>query len=130
MATYELYVGKQSQADIKARRDEAAKFGCDVPDVTTTEARETVGIDHPVDPEGAKALIHATPLRICVGRNGPRPKLLTYFQMRADHAATQDSLKYVVPEETVTAMGLLHVGETAAMALLRPICAFRRLAAR
>lgn len=114
MAAYELYVGKQNQADIVAKRNEAAKFTCDIADVTSTEARETVGIDHPVDLEGAKNLIHATPLRVCVGRNGPRPKLLTYFQMRADHAATQDSLKAAVSDETIKGMGLLHVGETAA----------------
>jgi ethanolamine ammonia-lyase small subunit len=114
MAAYELYVGKQNQADIEAKRAEAEKCAFEVEDVTTVEKRHTVGVDHPVDLEGCKALMHATDQRVCVGRNGPRPKLLTYFQMRADHGATQDSLKYVVPEETVKAMGLLHVGETAA----------------
>lgn len=114
MAAYELYVGKQNQADIEAKRNEAAKFSCDIADVTTPEARQTLGIDHPVDAEGAKALIRATPLRVCVGRNGPRPKLLTYFQMRADHGATQDSLKAAVSDETIKGMGLLNVGDTAA----------------
>jgi len=113
MAAYPLYVGKQKPADIVARRAAALKFGVDVKDVTTPEARTTVGIDHPVDPAGAKALIHATPQRVCVGRNGPRPKLLTYFQMRADHGATQDSLKYVIPELTIKKMGLINLGETA-----------------
>ena len=97
MAAYELYVGKQNQADIVAKRNEAAKFAVEVEDVTTPEKRHTVGVDHPVDAEGCKALIHATDQRVCVGRNGPRPKLLTYFQMRADHGATQDSLNYCRP---------------------------------
>jgi ethanolamine ammonia-lyase small subunit len=115
---YAQYAGKQNAAEIAARRAKAEKFSVDVKDVTSVEARTTVGIDHPVDPEGAKALIHATPQRVCVGRNGPRPKLRTYFQMRADHAATQDSLKYVIPEETIKAMGLLNVGDTAALGSL------------
>lgn len=118
MAAYELYKGTQKQADIEARRAMAAKFGVEVEDVTTPEKRHTVGVDHPVDAEGCKALIHATDQRVCVGRNGPRPKLLTYFQMRADHGATQDSLKYSVPDECIKALGLLHVGETATNGLL------------
>lgn len=118
MAAYELYKGTQKQADIEARRAEAAKFGVEVEDVTTAEKRHTVGVDHPVDAEGCKALIHATDQRVCVGRNGPRPKLLTYFQMRADHGATQDSLKYVVPDEVIKTLGLLNVGETATNGIL------------
>ncbi|MBA4364676.1 MAG: ethanolamine ammonia-lyase [Coprothermobacter sp.] len=118
MAAYELYKGTQKQADIEARRAEGAKFGVEVEDVTTVEKRHTVGVDHPVDLEGCKALMHATDQRVCVGRNGPRPKLNTYFQMRADHGATQDSLKYSVPDEVIKALGLLHVGETATNGLL------------
>lgn len=118
MAAYELYKGTQKQADIEARRAEAAKFGVEVEDVTTVEKRHTVGVDHPVDAEGCKALIHATDQRVCVGRNGPRPKLLTYFQMRADHGATQDSLKYMVPDEVIKTLGLLNVGETATNGIL------------
>ncbi len=114
MAAYELYKGKQNLADVQAKRAEAAKCAFDVEDVTTQEKRHTVGVEHPVDAAGCEALIHATDQRVCVGRNGPRPKLLTYFQMRADHGATQDSLKEIVPDEVITKLGLLHVGETAA----------------
>ncbi|HOX32921.1 MAG TPA: ethanolamine ammonia-lyase light chain EutC [Spirochaetales bacterium] len=118
MGAYPLYAGKQKTADIVARRAEAAKFGVEVKDVTTPEARLTVGIDHPADPEGAKALIRSTPQRVCVGRNGPRPKLLTYFQMRADHGATQDSLKYSIPEDKLKALNLVNLGETGALGSL------------
>ena len=118
MGAYPLYAGKQKAADIAARRAEAAKFSVEVKDVTTPEARLTVGIDHPVDPEGAKALIRATPQRVCVGRTGPRPKLLTYFQMRADHGATQDSLKYIIPEDKIKALNLVDIGETGALGSL------------
>lgn len=118
MAAYPLYVGNQNLSDVAARRVAASKFGVEVKDVTTPEARTTVGIDHPVDPAGARALITSTPQRVCVGRNGPRPKLSTYFQMRADHAATQDSLKYVVPELTIKKLGLINIGETAAQGSL------------
>ena len=118
MATYPLYAGKQNLADISARRAAAEKFTVAVKDVTTPEARLTVGIDKPADPEGCKALIRSTNQRVCVGRNGPRPRLLTYFQMRADHGATQDSLKYVVPEAKIKALGLTNVGETAALGSL------------
>ena len=115
MAEYELYKGTQNLGDVQARRAEAAKFGVTIEeDITTPEKRHTVGVDHPVDPEGCKALIYATDQRVCVGRNGPRPKVLTYLQMRADHGATQDSLKYIVPEDVINKLGLLNVGESAA----------------
>jgi len=118
MAAYELYKGTQNLADVEARRATAAKFGVEEEDITTTEKRHTIGVVHPVDPEGCKALIHATNQRVCVGRNGPRPKLLTYLQMRADHGATQDSLTYVVPDDCIKDLGLLHVGETQTNGLL------------
>jgi len=84
MATYELYKGTQKLTDIEARRATAEKFGVEVEDITTAEKRHTIGVAAPADPEGIKALIYATNQRVCVGRNGPRPKLLTYLQMRAD----------------------------------------------
>lgn len=118
MAAYPLYLGKQKAADVAARRAEAAKFSVEVKDVTTPEARTTVGVDNPMDMAGCQALIRSTPQRVCVGRDGPRPKLRTYFQMRADHGATQDSLKYVIPELTIKKMGLLDIGETAVLGSL------------
>lgn len=108
----EGYVGKQKIADIEARRKASANFTVELPDITTDAMRKEPLVDKPANKEALKALIASTPFRIGVGREGPRPKLRTVHQMRADHAATQDSLNYIVPPETIKRLGLLDVGET------------------
>ncbi len=108
----EGYVGKQKIADIEARRKASADFKVELSDITTDAMRKEPLVDKPANKEGLKALIAATPFRIGVGREGPRPKLRTVHQMRADHAATQDSLNYIVPPETIKRLGLIDVGET------------------
>lgn len=110
--TREAYEGRQVLADIKARRGEAEKFTLEVPDITTQEQRQETLVKHPADGEGLRALMASTPLRIGVGREGSRPATRAYFQMRADHAVTQDSLLYTVPDEVLEKMGVLNVGET------------------
>jgi ethanolamine ammonia-lyase small subunit len=109
----EAYKGQQSLKDVKARLNEAMKFTVDVPDVTTETARKTPGVENPKDLEGLKALIASTPYRVAVGSEGPRPRGLTYYQMRADHAACVDSLMYEVPKSALAKMGILDVGESA-----------------
>ena len=106
------YVGKQKLADIQARRKASAGFSLELPDITTQAQRKEPLVRHPKDKAGLEALIAATPFRIGVGREGPRPKLRTIHQMRADHAATQDSLNYIVPAETIKRLGVIDVGET------------------
>lgn len=108
----EGYVGKQKIADIEARRKASANFSVEVPDITSPEQRHEALVDNPKDKAGLKALIASTPFRIGVGRDGPRPKLRTILQMRADHAATQDSLNHIVKEETIKKLGLLDLGQT------------------
>ncbi len=108
----EGYQGKQKIADIEARRKASASFTLELPDVTTQEQRKEPLVKKPVNKASLQALVNSTPFRIGVGRNGPRPQLRTVFQMRADHAATQDSLNYIVPVETVKKLGLVDVGET------------------
>ena len=115
---YEPYVGKQKVADIEARRKESAKFTVELPDITSQEQRKEPLVDKPKDKAGLQALVNSTPFRIGVGRDGPRPKLRTILQMRADHAATQDSLNYIVPPATIKRLGLLDVGETETQGIL------------
>ncbi|HNR95982.1 MAG: Ethanolamine ammonia-lyase light chain [Chloroflexi bacterium ADurb.Bin180] len=106
------YVGKQKTADVEARRKASANFTLELPDITTDAMRKEPLVKHPASPDGLKALIASTPFRIGVSREGPRPKLRTIHQMRADHAATQDSLNYIVPPATIQRLGLIDVGET------------------
>lgn len=108
----EAYKGKQKIADIEARRKASAGFTVELPDITTDKMRKEPLVENPANKEGLKALVDSTPFRIGVGREGPRPKLRTIFQMRADHAATQDSLNHIVSEETIKKLGLVDVGET------------------
>ena len=109
---YEPYKGKQALKDIEARRKEGEKFGLELPDITTEAMRKEPLVDKPVDKEGLKGIIASSPFRLGVGRAGPRPKLRTMLQMRADHGATQDSLRYILPAEEVKRLGLVDVGET------------------
>lgn len=108
----EAYKGKQKIADIEARRKASAGFTVELPDITTDAMRKEPLIEKPANKAALKALVDSTPFRIGVGREGARPKLRTVHQMRADHAATQDSLNYIVPPETIKRLGLLDVGET------------------
>ena len=114
----EGYVGKQKIADIEARRKASAGFTVEMPDITTQEQRKEPLIEKPANAAALKALIDSTPFRIGVGREGPRPKLRTIHQMRADHAATQDSLNYIGPPETLKRLGLVDVGETETQGIL------------
>lgn len=109
-----VYEAKQKVADIEARRKSVADFTMDVPEITTEEQRREILVEHPADPEAVRSIVSATAYRVAVGRDGPRPKLRTILQMRADHAATQDSLTYEVSAQTIEKMGLLDVGETQA----------------
>lgn len=114
----EAYKGKQKIADIEARRKASANFTVEMPDITTQEQRKEPLVEKPANKAGLKALVDSTPFRIGVGREGPRPKLRTIHQMRADHAATQDSLNYIVPPETIKRLGLVDVGETQTQGIL------------
>ncbi len=109
-----VYKDRQMVADVEARRKASADFTMDIPDITTDAQRKEMLVDDPARPAAVSALIDATAYRVGVGRDGPRPKLRTILQMRADHAATQDSLLHVVAPETIQKMGLLDVGETQA----------------
>ena len=57
----------------------------DLPDPTEETARRTPGVVNPLDPEGLRALMAATPTRIGVGRAGPRPRTRALLLFQADH---------------------------------------------
>ena len=115
MAYEEAYKGQRDLAEIEAMRKKGEAFTVEVPDVTSEEMRKEPLVKNPVDEEGLKALIAATPYRVGVVREGARPSGRTYYQMRADHAACVDSLLYAMPEDVLEKMGVVYAGESQAM---------------
>jgi ethanolamine ammonia-lyase small subunit len=95
----------------------------DLPDPTTEEARRTIGVVDPVDPEGLRNLCATTTARLGVGRAGPRPRTGSLLLFQADHGVTQDAIYGVVSEEVKERFGLFTVSSRAADReeyLLRP----------
>jgi ethanolamine ammonia-lyase small subunit len=95
----------------------------DLPDPTTEEARRTIGVVDPVDPEGLRNLCATTTARLGVGRAGPRPRTGSLLLFQADHGVTQDAIYGVVSEEVKDQFGLFTVSSRAADReeyLLRP----------
>jgi ethanolamine ammonia-lyase small subunit len=95
----------------------------DLPDPTTEEARRTIGVVDPVDPEGLRNLMASTTARLGVGRAGPRPRTASLLLFQADHGVTQDAIYGIVPEEVKDALGLFTVSTRVsdrAEYLLRP----------
>ncbi|MCL3859796.1 ethanolamine ammonia-lyase subunit EutC [Actinotalea sp. K2] len=95
----------------------------DLPDPTTEQARRTIGVQDPMDPEGLRNLCAATTARLGVGRAGPRPRTASLLLFQADHGVTQDAIYGVVPEEVKAPLNLFTVSTQAADRaeyLLRP----------
>ncbi len=95
----------------------------DLPDPTTEEARRTIGVENPIDPEGLANLCSTTTARLGVGRAGPRPRTKALLTFLADHGVTQDAIYGVVPEEVKERFDLFTVSSRAAYReeyLLRP----------
>ncbi len=86
----------------------------DLEDPTTAEARQHPGIDHPINPDGLRALTSATPARIGVGRSGPRPRTAASLLFQADHGVTQDALMHEVDPGLLEELGLFTVESRAA----------------
>lgn len=81
----------------------------DLPDPTGDEYRRKPGVANPIDPEGLRALMAATPTRIGVGRAGPRPRTSALLLFQADHGVTQDALFHEVNPKLLEEMGLFVV---------------------
>ncbi len=81
----------------------------DLPDPTTPEVRNAIGVANPVDPEGLRNLKSTTPARIGAGRAGPRPRTLSWLLFQADHGVTQDAIYGEVKQEILDQFGLFTV---------------------
>lgn len=81
----------------------------DLDDPTLPAARQRPGIEKPINPDGLRALMAATPARIGVGRSGPRPRTAASLLFLADHGVTQDALMHAVDPDLLEELGLFSV---------------------
>ena len=86
----------------------------DLDDPTLPAARQRPGIERPINPDGLRALMAATPARIGVGRSGPRPRTAANLLFLADHGVTQDALMHEVDADLLEELGLFSVESMAA----------------
>ncbi len=86
----------------------------DLDDPTLPAARQRPGIEKPINPDGLRALMAATPARIGVGRSGPRPRTAASLLFLADHGVTQDALMHAVDPDLLEELGLFSVESQAA----------------
>ena len=81
----------------------------DLPDPTTDEFRNAMGVENPADKEGLRNLMDSTAARLGVGRAGSRPKTNTLLLFQADHGVAQDAIYGEVEESTKAAFNLFTV---------------------
>lgn len=86
----------------------------DLEDPTLPAARQRPGIEKPLNPDGLRALMAATPARIGVGRSGPRPRTASSLLFLADHGVTQDALMHAVDPNLLEELGFFSVESQAA----------------
>jgi ethanolamine ammonia-lyase small subunit len=86
----------------------------DLEDPTLPAARQRPGIDKPLNPDGLRALMAATPARIGVGRCGPRPRTASSLLFLADHGVTQDALMHAIDPNLLEELGFFSVESQAA----------------
>lgn len=85
----------------------------DLDDPTLPAARQRSGIEKPINPDGLRALMAATPSRIGVGRSGPRPRTASSLLFLADHGVTQDALMHAVDPNLLEELGFFSVASQA-----------------
>jgi ethanolamine ammonia-lyase small subunit len=112
----ELKAAEGAAVDIAQAAPEADgdDLQIDLDDPTLPAARQRPGIERPINPDGLRALMAATPARIGVGRSGPRPRTATNLLFLADHGVTQDALMHEVDADLLEQLGLFSVESMAA----------------
>lgn len=70
-----------------------------LPDITRIDLRQQYLVESPENRDAFLALKKRTPARLGNGRAGARYRTKTMLRFRADHAAAQDSVFSLVPEE-------------------------------
>jgi len=112
----ELKAAEGAAVDIAQAAPEADgdDLQIDLDDPTLPAARQRPGIERPINPDGLRALMAATPARIGVGRSGPRPRTAANLLFLADHGVTQDALMHEVDADLLEELGLFSVESMAA----------------
>ena len=91
------------------RPDYGYEAGDFVPDITKLNLRKLYQVESPHNKEGYMKLKEQTPARLATGRAGPRYNTVSMLRFRADHAAAQDSVFSVLPEDFGEQNGLVAV---------------------
>lgn len=110
----ELHTGEHPEPTVKAgeykpTQNLRADDGGVIADITTVDLRKQYLVENPKNTAAFLALKSKTPARLGVGRAGTRYKTATLLRFRADHAAAQDSVFSLVPEDFAKANGLIPV---------------------
>ena len=80
-----------------------------VEDVTALDLRKLYLVEDAADPEKYRRLKEKTPARLGCGKAGARYKTLSMLRFRADHAAAQDAVFSLLPEDFGEKNGLVSV---------------------
>ena len=94
---------------VRDRQFGSAQPGEFVPDISELDLRKLYQVENPKDKEGFLRLKAMTPARLGTGRAGPRYNTVSMLRFRADHAAAQDSVFAVLPEDFGEENGLVAV---------------------
>lgn len=110
----ELHTGEHPEpmvkaGDYKPTQNRPTEDGGVIADITTVDLRKQYLVENPKNAAAFMALKAKTPARLGVGRAGTRYKTATLLRFRADHAAAQDSVFSLVPEDFAKANGLIPV---------------------
>ena len=110
----ELHTGEHPEPTVKAgdykpTQNLRTEEGGVIADITAVDLRKQYLVENPKNAAAFMALKSKTPARLGVGRAGTRYKTATLLRFRADHAAAQDSVFSLVPEDFAKANGLIPV---------------------
>lgn len=94
---------------VEEKAEKATDSGGILDDISEIDLRKQYLVENPADKARFLALKAKTPARLGVGKAGPRYKTVTALRFRADHAAAQDSVFSMVPEEFPRENGLVAV---------------------
>lgn len=102
-------MGSKEEPPVKAAeyRPTESTDGGILPDIAVIDLRTQYLVEKPQKPAAFLALKQKTPARLGVGRAGTRYLTGTMLRFRADHAAAQDSVFSLVPEDFAKANGLI-----------------------
>ena len=100
---------KPTQPVRDMQKDSLYDAGDFVPDISQLDLRKLYQVENPKDRAGFMKLKEQTPARLATGRAGPRYNTVSMLRFRADHAAAQDSVFAVLPEDFGAENGLVAV---------------------